>query len=102
METNKRKPMKPTTFEITDYLEENEMISAYLNTVLAEGDSADLVIAIGQVAKAVGMTKIAEETGMSRPSLYKALAEGSKPQFDTIMKVLKALGGKIQIEPLSA
>ena len=78
------------------------MISAYLNTVLEEGDSADLVIAIGQVAKAVGMTKIAEETGMSRPSLYKALAEGSKPQFDTIIKVLKPLGGKIQIEPLSA
>jgi len=93
--------MKPTTFEIADYLEDNEMISAYLNTVLEEGDSADLVIAIGQVAKAVGMTKIAEETGMSRPSLYKALAEGSKPQFDTIIKVLKALGGKIQIEPLS-
>ena len=88
--------------EIADYLEENEMISAYLNTVLEEGDSSDLVIAIGQVAKAVGMTKIAEETGMSRPSLYKALAEGSKPQFDTIMKVLKALGGKIQIEPLAS
>ena len=94
--------MKPTTFEIADYLEDKQMISAYLNTVLEEGDSADLVIAIGQVAKAVGMTKIAEETGMSRPSLYKALAEGSKPQFDTIIKVLKALGGKIQIEPLSA
>lgn len=100
MGKNKRKPMKPTTFEIADYLEDNEMISTFLNTVLAEGDSADLVIAIGQVAKAVGMTKIAEETGMSRPSLYKALAEGSKPQFDTIIKVLKALGGKIQIEPL--
>ena len=94
--------MKPTTFEIADYLENNEMISAYLNTVLEEGDSADLVIAIRQVAKAVGMTKIAEETGMSRPSPYKALGEGSKPQFDTVMKVLKALGGKIHIEPLSA
>lgn len=102
METNKRKPMKSKKFEIADYLEDNEMISAYLNTVLEEGDSSDLVIAIGQVAKAVGMTKIAEETGMSRPSLYKALAEGSKPQFDTIIKVLKALGGKIQIEPLAS
>ena len=94
--------MKPTPFEIADYLEEKDQIAAYLNIGLEEGDSADLVIAIGQVAKAVGMTKIAEQTGMSRPSLYKALGEGSKPQFDNVMKVLKALGGKIHIEPLSA
>lgn len=46
------------------------------------------------------MTKIAEETGMSRPSLYKALSEGAKPQFSTIMKVLKAVGGQIHINPL--
>ncbi|MET3731657.1 putative addiction module antidote protein [Moheibacter stercoris] len=47
------------------------------------------------------MTKIAEETGMSRPSLYKTFAEGSKPQFSTILKVLKAIGGQIQINPIS-
>ncbi|WP_246041144.1 addiction module antidote protein [Flavivirga rizhaonensis] len=43
------------------------------------------------------MTKIAEETGLSRPSLYKALSDGAKPQFATIMKVLKAIGGQIQV-----
>ncbi len=48
------------------------------------------------------MSKIAEETGMSRPILYNALSEGAKPQFTTIMKVLKAVGGKIHINPLTA
>ena len=61
-----------------------------------------MVTAIGHIAKAIGMTKIAEETGMSRPSLYKALSEGANPQFSTIMKVLKAIGGQIQINPLPA
>jgi probable addiction module antidote protein len=47
------------------------------------------------------MTKIAKETGLSRPSLYKALSDGSKPQFATIMKVLKAVGGQIKVNPMS-
>jgi probable addiction module antidote protein len=69
---------------------------------LEEGNTDDVIIAIGHIAKAIGMTKIAEETGMSRPSLYKALSEGSKPQFATIMKVLQAIGGQIQVNPVSA
>jgi len=91
-----------TRFEIADYLDSNEMIVEYLNTVLEEGDNTDIINAIGHIAKAIGMTKIAEKTGMSRPSLYKALSEGSKPQFATIMKVLQAIGGQIQINPVSA
>ena len=93
--------MATTKFEIADYLESNEMIAEYLNTVLEEGNSADLTVAIGHVAKAIGMSKIAEKTGMSRPSLYKALSNGAKPQFETIMKVLKAIGGQINIKPVS-
>jgi probable addiction module antidote protein len=77
------------------------MIVAYLNTVLAEGNDADVIVAIGNIAKSIGMTKIANETGLSRPSLYKALSDGSKPQFETIMKVLRAIGGQIQINPSS-
>ena len=94
--------METSKFDIADYLDSNEMIAAYLNAVLEEGDDAELVTAIGHIAKAIGMTKIAEKTGMSRPSLYKALSEGSKPQFSTIMKVLKAVGGQIHINPLTA
>ncbi|WP_240477941.1 addiction module antidote protein [Cyclobacterium amurskyense] len=93
--------MTITKFDIADYLDNEEMIAEYLNTVLEDGDSSDLIVAIGHIAKAIGMTKIAEKTGMSRPSLYKALADGAKPQFETIMKVLKAVGGQINIKPSS-
>lgn len=94
--------MGASKFEIADYLDSKEMIAEYLNSVLKEGDNTDVVNAIGHIAKAIGMTKIAEETGMSRPSLYKALSDGAKPQFATIMKVLKAIGGQIQINPMTA
>lgn len=93
--------MKTTKFEIADYLDSQETITEYLNTVLENGDNADIINAIGHIAKAIGMTKIAEETGLSRPSLYKALSDGAKPQFSTIMKVLKAIGGQIKINPVS-
>ena len=89
-------------FDISDYLDSNEMIAEYLNTVLEDGTDAEMLIAIGNVAKAMGMTNIAEKTGMSRPSLYKALSEGAKPQFSTIMKVLKAVGVQLHINPLTS
>lgn len=94
--------METSRFEIADYLDSKEMIAEYLNTVLEEGNNEDIINAIGHIAKAIGMTKIAEETGLSRPSLYKALSPGAKPQFGTILKVLKAIGGKIQVNPASA
>jgi len=97
----KIKKIETSKFDVADYLDSKEMIAEYLNAVLEEGDDAEIVTAIGHIAKAIGMTKIAEETGMSRPSLYKALSEGAKPQFSTIMKVLKAIGGQIHINPLT-
>lgn len=93
--------MGTSKFDIADYLDNKEMIAEYLNTVLAEGNNADVINAIGHIAKAIGMTKISEETGLSRPSLYKALSDGAKPQFSTIMKVLNAIGGQVQINPQS-
>jgi probable addiction module antidote protein len=94
--------MTTTKFEIADYLENNAIIAEYLNTVLEEGNNDEIVAAIGHIAKAIGMTKIAEETGLSRPSLYKALSVGAKPQFSTILKVLKAVGGQIKVNPVTA
>jgi probable addiction module antidote protein len=94
--------MVTSKFDIADYLDSNEMIAEYLNTVLEDGNDAEIISAIGHIAKAIGMTKIAEETGLSRPSLYKALSDGAKPQFTTIMKVLKAVGGQIQVNPITA
>lgn len=93
--------MGTSKFKIADYLDSKEMIAEYLNTALEEGNNDELINAIGNIAKAIGMTKIAEETGMSRPSLYKALSEGAKPQFATVMKVLKAIGGQIQVNPIT-
>ena len=92
--------MRTSKFDIADYLDSNEMIAEYLNEVLENGDNSDVIIAIGNIAKAIGMTKIAEETGLSRPSLYKALSEGAKPQFATIMKVLRAIGGQVRVNPI--
>ena len=94
--------METSRFDIADYLDSKEMIAEYLNTVLEEGNNSDVINAIGHIAKEIGMTKIAEETGLSRPSLYKALSDGAKPQFATIMKVLRAIGGQIQVKPGSA
>ena len=93
--------METSKFDISDYLDNNELIAEYLNEALKEGDDSEIITAIGNIAKAIGMTKIAEETGLSRPSLYKALSEGAKPQFSTIMKVLKAVGGRIKVSPIN-
>lgn len=93
--------METSKFDIADYLDSNEVIVEYLNEVLEEGNDSDMITAIGNIAKAIGMTKIAEETGLSRPSLYKALSYGAKPQFSTIMKVLKAIGGEVKINPIT-
>ena len=94
--------MKTTKFDIADYLDDNEMVAEYLNTVLEDGDASDVIAAIGHIDIAIGMTKIAEETGLSRPSLYKALNQDSRPQFDTIFKVLKAVGGQLHINSIPA
>jgi probable addiction module antidote protein len=91
--------MNTTKFDVADYLDNKEMIAEYINTVLEEGNQDDVIVAIGNVAKAMGMTKIAERSGLSRPSLYKALSEGSKPRFETMLKILQAIGGQIRIQP---
>lgn len=94
--------METSRFDIADYLDSDEMIAEYLNAALEDGDEKAIIAAIGNVAKAIGMTKIAEQTGLSRPSLYKAFSEGAKPQFSTILKVLRAIGGNLQINTLPA
>lgn len=89
--------MSTSKFDIADYLEDDEMIREYLNAVLEEGDSKDIVTALGHIVKTIGMSKIAEQTGLSRPSLYKALSENAKPQFETVLKVLRAVGGNLKL-----
>lgn len=86
-------------FDIVAQLDSDEMISEYLSQVLEDGDSDELIRALGYIAKAKGMTKVAKESGLGRESLYKALSEGAKPRFDTVFKVIKALGIKLHAEP---
>ncbi len=83
-------------FEMSDYLDSDEAIVAYLSEVLEDGDMRELLRAISYIAKAKGMTQVSHDTGLSRTSLYKALKEDAKPQFDTILKVLKSFGIKLQ------
>jgi probable addiction module antidote protein len=90
--------MKTTKFDIAEYLDDDDMIAEYLNNVLEEGDASDIMAALGHVAKAQGMSKIAAETGLSRPSLYKALSPGAKPQFDTVLKILRSVGGHLHLK----
>jgi probable addiction module antidote protein len=89
-----------TEFDPAAYLDNEEVIAEYLSQVLEDGDTDELITAIGHVAKARGMAQIAKDTGLGRESLYKAFAPGSKPRFDTVMKVLKALGVKLHAQEI--
>ena len=85
-----------TTFDVSQYLDSKEMIAEYLSQVLADGNTDELLEAIGNIAKAKGMAQIAADTGLGRESLYKSFQAGSKPRIDTVLKVLNSLGVKLQ------
>lgn len=86
-------------FDPGDYLDSNEAIAEYLTAILEHGDPELTLKALGDVAKARGMTQIARETGLGRESLYKAFRPGAQPRFDTVMKVMQALGVRITATP---
>jgi probable addiction module antidote protein len=87
-------------FDITEHLDSDEAMAEYLTVVLAENDPALLAAALGDVAKARGMTAIAQSAGIGREALYKALRPGSHPRFDTIQRVCAALGVKLVAQPV--
>jgi len=86
-------------FDAAAYLDNEETIAEYLSAVMEKNDLDLLLAAVGDVAKARGMATIARDSGLGRESLYKAFAPGAKPRFDTVMKVLQALGLKLHAEP---
>jgi probable addiction module antidote protein len=88
---------KLTDFDITQYLDSKETIAEYLSQVLEDKDMDELLEALGNIAKAKGMSQISSETGLGRESLYKTFQKGTKPRFDTIMKVIESFGVKIKI-----
>jgi len=84
--------VKTKAFDMAALLDSEEAIEEYFSQVMAEGNSEEIIRALGYIAKARGMAAVAQESGLGRESLYKALAPGAKPRFDTIMRVIRALG----------
>ena len=89
--------VKTTPFVLSEYLDSEEMIQEYFAQVMADGDADEIISALGHIARARGMTMVAKESGLSRESLYKALAPGALPRFDTILKVTRALGLRLTV-----
>ena len=83
-------------WDATDYLETEEDIVAYLEAAFEDGDPRLVAAALGDVARANGMTKVAREAGLGRESLYKALSADGNPEFATVLKVMRALGLRLQ------
>jgi len=89
--------VKVRNFDASEFLDNEEVIAEYLTAALESEDPNLFLIAVGNVAKARGMTAIAESTGLGRESLYKAMVPGAKPRYDTILKVLNSLGVKLVV-----
>ncbi|WFF39262.1 putative addiction module antidote protein [Moraxella nasibovis] len=88
-----------TKFDVIDYLQDEQAIADYLAVVLEENDMNAFLEALGTVAKARSMTQVAQQTGLNRESLYKALNTDGSPKFDTIAKVVQALGLRLTVQP---
>ena len=86
-----------STYDVSDYLRTPEEMAAYLEACIeeADGDAAFIAKALGDIARAQGMTQVARDAGLSRESLYKALSGERSPSFDTILRVVSALGLKL-------
>ena len=87
--------VKLTPFDAADYLEDETDITAYVNLALEDGDPALLLAVLGDAARARGMTQVAEQSGLTREALYKALRPTSRPQFATVTRVCRTLGIKL-------
>ena len=92
---------KTTLFDVAEHLRTPEEMAAYLEASLEEanGDATFIAKALGDIARAKGMSQVARDAGVSRESLYKALSGERVPSFDTILKVVKALGLELHAEP---
>jgi probable addiction module antidote protein len=89
-----------TRFDVADYLDDEEMITEYLSVVLEENNPNLFLVAIKDIARARGMNQLAKDTGLGRESLYKSLADGAKPRYDTVFKIIKALNIQLVAKPM--
>ncbi len=91
---------KPTLYDVAEHLRTPEEMAAYLDAWLDEApeDTAGIAKALGNIARAKGMTQVAKDAGLSRESLYRALSATGNPSFATVLKVARALGMKLHAE----
>jgi probable addiction module antidote protein len=95
--TKRKAKVKTTPWDATAHLKTDRDIAHYLEAVFEDGDPALVAAALGDVARAKGMARIAKAAGLGRESLYKALSQDGNPHFATVLKVLQALGLKLKI-----
>ena len=86
---------KLLSFDAARYLTDDAAVAEYMTAILETDDPDLLLLALGDVARARGMAQVARDSGLGRESLYKALAPGAKPRFDTVLKVARALGVRL-------
>ena len=89
--------LKVKEFDSSAFLDNDELIAEYLTAALEDRNPDVFLLAVGNVAKARGMSVIAEATGLGRESLYKAFSAGAKPRYDTVLKVLQSFGVKLTV-----
>jgi len=94
---SKSKQQNLAPFDASDYLDNDETIAEYLKAALENPDPEAFLMAVRDVAKAQGISKVAAEAGLGRESLYKALKPGAQPRFDTVRRLLDALGVKLDV-----
>lgn len=92
--------VKTATFDAADYLNDEETIAEYLTAALEDPNPDVFLAAVRDVARARGMAQLAKDAGLGRESLYKALTPGAKPRYDTVLRLLHALGVKISATPV--
>ena len=92
--------IETTKWDAADYLDSPEMITAYIDAALEDGDPAVIAAALGDVARAKGMSKVAKKAGVTREGLYKALSADGDPRLTTFLGVIKSLGLQITVRPL--
>ncbi len=99
-----KKKIKTIPWDSAEYLKTEEDMALYLEAMIEEsnGDPASIAVALGNIARAKGMSEIARKTGLGRESLYKALSPEGNPEFATVLKVIRALGLKLHVEAVHA
>jgi probable addiction module antidote protein len=90
---------RTTKWDVTEFLDSEERIAIFLEAAFEEGDPSLISAALGEVARARGMMQIARDTGISREALYRALSKEGRPEFNTILKVMKAFGLRLSPVP---